>query len=437
MCNKHPDREATIICNTNPCKELGLCAKCENEHKKFVHSETADLISEKEQFINWIKNKLELIKIKRKKYNIYHTGNANEFSAEVCKKLDTYVSEINSNIGKLAKIKPCKENDYEKNSFIEKEQSLSKEIKSAYFALKKLITKLLQCSFFTSMTNSESKILPFYYFKSNILTLVNIKDHIGYNFCTNFKNHNELSVIISAKSVYFIGVYEDYTMPTYKISLEDPSFKYVKLSNMKKCKYSSNVVQIQNKYIYAISGKSIEHLINHFITDCQCYDISKDKWNTISPLNIERASSGISTFNSRYIYIYGGIRSNEFEANDFEVYDILDDEKGWELLKTTNFNIELSSCSSAFICQISNKLLFLFNNSEYCFIEPESSGCLKNVDNFGIIFENWRVQSSALLWKGKVYFKNLYDPHYKLWYYHTVDNKTNHFEIQIRNAKYI
>ena len=86
-----------------------------------------------------------------------------------------------------------------------------------------------------------------------------------------------------------------------------------------------------NDYIYAISGVDK----NEMITRCEKYDIFRDEWIEIPPLNFGRQNSALAIHNQRYLYAFSGYDGFR-NVDTFERLDISKEDK-WELfdLKST------------------------------------------------------------------------------------------------------
>ena len=78
-----------------------------------------------------------------------------------------------------------------------------------------------------------------------------------------------------------------------------------------------------------------------YLNSCECYDITKDEWTTVSPMKKAKRYFGATVVNNQYIYTFGGFNITDGEIDVIERYNISEDT--WQLL-----DIRLDS--SNFLC---------------------------------------------------------------------------------------
>jgi len=173
---------------------------------------------------------------------------------------------------------------------------------------------------------------------------------------------------------------------THKVCLYDPRLLVIKLSNLNQGRFNTTVVQIQNKFIYAIAGTCYnqKNKAGILLRSCERYDIQIDKWTIISSLNIPRHQTCACTFNDRYIYIIGIYYGNHQPHSDFfEMYDSLDDASGWKhIYGLIRSEVFLMDFPKAYIRQISDsEILFMNCNTTEKRIKLSPNGNIYNILN--------------------------------------------------------
>lgn len=80
--------------------------------------------------------------------------------------------------------------------------------------------------------------------------------------------------------------------------------------------------------IFVIGGYN-----NGCLKSCESYDIDGDKWTNIAPLNESKQDVSACTFNTNYIYAFGGFNGQKM-SNLVEKYDSM--KNVWEVVMMTN-----------------------------------------------------------------------------------------------------
>ncbi|KAL4512048.1 hypothetical protein ABPG72_005050 [Tetrahymena utriculariae] len=166
---------------------------------------------------------------------------------------------------------------------------------------------------------------------------------------------------------------------------------YQEQSEIHKLKSESNISiplqknNQQNKlsYIYAIGGKT------NFDTKtklCERYDVQRNVWESIAPLNQARSRAACCLFNEKYIYAFYGTSSENKSVQTVEKYDL--ELNKWEILEVVNqlpgFDVSFSAAiqinSSQIILiggfresMLNDKGFMLFNRKLICFNTQNST----------------------------------------------------------------
>eukprot|EP00826_Nyctotherus_ovalis_P030594 TRINITY_DN2441_c0_g1_i2.p1 TRINITY_DN2441_c0_g1~~TRINITY_DN2441_c0_g1_i2.p1 ORF type:complete len:237 (+),score=52.89 TRINITY_DN2441_c0_g1_i2:70-780(+) len=113
---------------------------------------------------------------------------------------------------------------------------------------------------------------------------------------------------------------------TYRIDVEK-GFEIGKRADLNKGRYYLDSNTVDNEHIYVLGGRDYET----FLSSCEKYSITEDKWTLIKPLNMARDCINSGVMDSRYIYaIDGRLHGVFFEC--VEKFDTCDEEAGWQLL---------------------------------------------------------------------------------------------------------
>eukprot|EP01022_Parablepharisma_sp_SALTPOND_P034437 TRINITY_DN917_c0_g1_i1.p1 TRINITY_DN917_c0_g1~~TRINITY_DN917_c0_g1_i1.p1 ORF type:complete len:343 (-),score=20.32 TRINITY_DN917_c0_g1_i1:48-1076(-) len=184
------------------------------------------------------------------------------------------------------------------------------------------------------------------------------------------------SVIKARDMIFAIGGIQ-YSLSSHKntcISFEQYLPKPTPIKEMIRPRFKPALVEQIGKYIYALCGFTTddEFPVQHFF--CERYDIDKDSWAAIPPLNEAKNCPAACMFDSRFIYVYALHHDYKLER-----YDTLDGDKGWTAMKIkTIFKSPSIIECSPFICQISpTTALGAYDTHGYVMLE---FGMGENVD---------------------------------------------------------
>jgi len=180
--------------------------------------------------------------------------------------------------------------------------------------------------------------------------------------CTTSKYIGGPSLIKINTDIYFLGGYtgEESLNTLFRMPIRDKNKGLIKLESMKVARHDIAAAQLLKKYLYAITGSVIADNYEVHTKKCEVYDMGKNQWRGIHPVNVGSGVSGVCTFNDRYIFIFGGQINRFSYANRIESYDTLDDEHGWVIHKVTESIANSVSCMDIAAHQIStNEILIM------------------------------------------------------------------------------
>ena len=172
------------------------------------------------------------------------------------------------------------------------------------------------------------------------------------------------SLITPKGSIYLLGgSIPETNQKIANIYNYDPRAKSLKnMGNMINPR-SSHSICYANDCIYVIGGFLTKQ---DFTTNCEVFDIKKDKSYGIASLNIPCAVPGVCSFNDRFLFKFGGLTEGLVLNNTIERYDI--GMNIWELIDA-KFDIHdplridlktFSLLSSCCCIQISKNEIFVF-----------------------------------------------------------------------------
>lgn len=179
------------------------------------------------------------------------------------------------------------------------------------------------------------------------------------------------SCVIAADAVFLIGGFDSVNASdkVVRLSLRDPVPKPTLVAPLRVGRFDTGVVQLCQRYIFAVTGAIYPQMQYGHTASCECYDIKANKWSNVSPVNEARSVPGICTFKDRFIYIYAGEIGLGVDSSKVETYDILEDERGWSIVKTSLESDPANGfkeSSNALACQNSDHgLMFFCWDSEY------------------------------------------------------------------------
>ena len=204
--------------------------------------------------------------------------------------------------------------------------------------------------------------------------------------------------------VYFLGGFtgKESLNTLFRVLIRDPYKELIKLQSMKVSRHDIAVVGLIGKYFYAITGAVFVNDHEIHTRECEVYNIEKNTWGRIRPVNVGAAASGACTFNERYIFIYGGQTLHSSDTNRIESYDTLDDEHGWTLHKISKSVVHLDSGMDKLMHQISTNEILIVHHRKLQIIELRQETIMKSKT---IKYDNITLDYSAIqLYKGKVFW---------------------------------
>ncbi len=232
----------------------------------------------------------------------------------------------------------------------------------------------------------------------DITKTVGLKEH-GVKSCRTFSVLGGPSLQRFDNKVYLIGGY-DRTTPLFRgkapelkegvsdalLELEFSGEKFIarNLPVMIHARYDIGSATIKKSFIYAVTGTINPAGSEIHVKYNERYDIAAKKWVSLSPVNVARAVPGICPMNDRYIYIYGGQMDGNASGSALEVYDTLDDGRGWQIVNVPDQNI-LGPCDAGTQTQISDsEYILAYSNGSFAMSATGESVKLKSKLNFAL-----------------------------------------------------
>jgi len=221
----------------------------------------------------------------------------------------------------------------------------------------------VQENFYSTM-NSIQNCNYGIYLNDNALNLVYVPFYV--DSIPLSKSPYNVGIVQTKNQVYFIGGNRgkwdsEYFATTYSIPLLGRLVnEYLDMkAPMKFARAWHGVTELQSSYIYAIGGYNS---IQGTLGSCEKYIVKNDKWVPIPSLQKKRWGLSITLFNERLIYGFFGA-ANKRLLNTIEVFDCLDEEKGWVLIPNKNYRSAFfQRCQRSF--QSSNTEIIIFGGDE-------------------------------------------------------------------------
>ena len=229
---------------------------------------------------------------------------------------------------------------------------------------------------------------------ANNLRVYNVYDGSSKTIYTNIQE-KYLELIEVSGVVYIV---EGLTGVTWGVKISTGKITKLERSIYKK-QYSHLIYH--SGYIYGIGAdyKDIAY------APCEKYDIANDKWIKLPDLNIARGAASGTVFQDRYIYIFGGVNSNEKAIGSVEYLDTWNEQAGWKEVDVRNIRSGRTHMAAV---QITSKHILLFGGAK------AGSAMLFDPDSYykefkmlpDLLMEQYfdvRRSNSCVLKDGKVY----------------------------------
>ena len=167
----------------------------------------------------------------------------------------------------------------------------------------------------------------------------------------------------------------------------------VKCQKMIGMRYTMNIIAKDDK-VYVIGGRSYGGDNEGILNTCEYYDLNKNVWNVIAPLNKKRCTA-MSFLINNVIYIAGGYNGNVLRETSFETYNESNDV--WNFL-----GVELNEpLEASLVLNFENKILFLGGRNK----SGDSQSCMVYDYSFGI--DTMHLESTCKLTNKKCLHKSI------------------------------
>eukprot|EP00826_Nyctotherus_ovalis_P062279 TRINITY_DN8982_c0_g1_i13.p1 TRINITY_DN8982_c0_g1~~TRINITY_DN8982_c0_g1_i13.p1 ORF type:complete len:213 (-),score=33.87 TRINITY_DN8982_c0_g1_i13:162-800(-) len=113
---------------------------------------------------------------------------------------------------------------------------------------------------------------------------------------------------------------------------------------------------INGKYLYVVGGINTDGLIS----SCEEYEIEADKWREIAPLNEKKKWMSLCSFNSKYLYSFGGCLTSASEATALIEFLDTGSPAAWTPIKLGPDTYPFSACCLLGAVPVSPTCILLF-----------------------------------------------------------------------------
>ena len=173
----------------------------------------------------------------------------------------------------------------------------------------------------------------------------------------------------------------------------------VKCQKMIGMRYTMNIVAKDDK-VYVIGGRSYGGDNEGILNTCECFDINKNVWSVIAPLNLKRCTA-MSFLINNVIYIAGGYNGHPLRETSFETYNEANDI--WNYL-----GVELKEpLEASLVLNFENKIIFLGGRNK----SGDSQMCLVYDYTFGVdamhLEGTYKLVNKKCLHKSVVFEKHI------------------------------
>ena len=98
----------------------------------------------------------------------------------------------------------------------------------------------------------------------------------------------------------------------------------------------------------------------NILNSCEIYSVGKDEWIEIAPLNVPAMNASICTFNSQFLFKFGGKKSETELSNVIERYDF--EFNKWSVVNVVNSKVPRFPSSGCSL-QMNNNQMLLFGGT--------------------------------------------------------------------------
>jgi hypothetical protein len=412
-CNKHPDNQQLLLCET--CKTT-MCEECKKEHNE-LHDVTSlqdisqkfmrylDKEEDKELYevICKLDDSLNLEVERLQKWLDGVQGRVGETVEDYKKEVMNEVRD-QSNV-KIGQIREDMENALKMSSeerektqeeikdiVIDEKFHLLGKFKDLYFKLQekyelyketanakdicidhvKRVAAISEDTLKEALLNSLNRVfsIPLLY-----LTFNRSDQLFTYNIATKEKTAHKLTGIFKANHfdsvlvknfVYIMGgTNEEGKVPlatTYEYEILGKEGKLKTKTNMVKGRFGHKAISVVDSFIYALGGVTSSFLGTKYTSHCEKYDRIFNRWIEIKPLMESKGYMTACHFRERFIYVFGGFRDDlclESSAN-VEIYDTMVESEGWKFVKFNDEGSKWLPVSQGGAIQLNRSSLIIF-----------------------------------------------------------------------------
>ncbi len=406
FCSNHANRPATLVCTQHPCAETPLCDECKKQHELF-HT--------KKKFESLDRHVASCIEVRARvekqlaEFRIVLGKVAGKLSPEEVgglrdklEAIEEIVSKISCVFGRIDKRKKVYSGEAKPDPEEMKENFAVTQSKLEHNFIKiyQDWNQVLGTRFFQLLpeTKNFSSVLMYLELQSVSLVVVNsqvgisksieLKEY-GVKSCRTFSVLGGPSLQRFDNKVFLIGGFErtgGASDVMVELEFSDEKFTVRNLPKMIHARYDVGGAVVKKSFIYAVTGTTYPAGQEIHVKYNERYDIAAEKWVSLSQVNVARAIPGICAINDRYIYIYGGQMDSNVSGSALEVYDTLDDERGWKIIKVLDQaakEVDIGACVTALQTQISDsEYILAHGNASFVMSAVGESVGVKAKPNF-------------------------------------------------------
>ncbi len=401
-CTNHT-RRATFFCNQYPCMEVSLCDECKEPHRAYHAKKKLWYLDEHLSSCVKLRAKIEKVldrsRLVLEKVKSVFTPKEMADLRDKLRTTEEAMSFLNGVFGRIEKLRKVYSGEAKpdpeemKVNFV----FMQKNMENNFWGIIQEWRNLLEKRFFQLLSEVKDFRSVFMFYDPYMDLVVN-NTQVGIFHRIELRRHEVKSCnILDGPSLqrcdnkaYLIGGYECDVGATdllIEVEFRGRGFIVRHLPKMIHARYGIGSALVKKSVIYAVTGtiKPADHEIH--VKYNERYDIAARKWVSLSQVNEARAAPGMCAINCRYIYIYGGLMDGNVSSCTLEVYDTLDDERGWKIIKALEAarEVNIGICVTAIQAQISdNEYMLVHSNKLFIMSAVGESARVKTRSSFDL-----------------------------------------------------